>query len=221
MTPEEKTLSKGFKLDAEQIAWRRAKIAQIGEDLICQEYPLTPDSAFVSSDFDAFIRPELVIAARKITDVKPYGSLIVAWGADDWAQTHGPGTLTGVVAMATGYQHGIALYNDGAVRGWAYDYYGAASAPANATNMVAIAAGAWHSLALRQNGTVLAWGDDSFGQTDVPPGLSNVVAIAGGGFHSLALEGDGTHQIRAVLPAAQGSHHVEALTAERADAIAQ
>jgi hypothetical protein len=61
-TPEEKTLAVGFNLDAEQLAWRRAKIAQIGEDLIDQEYPLTPDSAFVSSDFDSFIRPELVVA---------------------------------------------------------------------------------------------------------------------------------------------------------------
>src|SRR6266536_3265573 len=77
MTPEEKTLAAGFELDAEQLAWRRTKLAQIGEDLFPQEYPLTPDSAFVSSDFDGFIRPELVIAARKITDIAPYGSLVI------------------------------------------------------------------------------------------------------------------------------------------------
>src|SRR5262249_39540273 len=67
----------GFNLDVEQIAWRRAKIAQIGEELFPQEYPLTPDSAFVSSDFDSFIKPELVVAARKIADVPAYGSLII------------------------------------------------------------------------------------------------------------------------------------------------
>src|SRR5262245_19254268 len=77
MTPDERTLSKGFNLDAEQIAWRRAKIAQIGEEHFPQEYPLTPDSAFVSSDFDSFIKPELVLAARKIADVPAYGSLII------------------------------------------------------------------------------------------------------------------------------------------------
>jgi len=45
--------------------------------LFPQEYPLTPDSAFVSSDFDSVIRPELVVAARKLKDVAPYGSAIV------------------------------------------------------------------------------------------------------------------------------------------------
>jgi hypothetical protein len=77
MTAEEKTLATAFKLDPEQLAWRRTKLAQIGADLFPQEYPLTPDSAFVASDFDSFIKPELVIAARKLTDVQPYGSLIL------------------------------------------------------------------------------------------------------------------------------------------------
>jgi hypothetical protein len=77
LTAEEKTLAENFGLDAEQLAWRRAKQQQIGEDLFPQEYPLTPDSAFVSSDFDSFIKPELVIAARKIADIPAEGSLVI------------------------------------------------------------------------------------------------------------------------------------------------
>jgi hypothetical protein len=77
LTAEEKTLAENFGLDAEQLAWRRAKQQQIGMDLFPQEYPLTPDSAFVSSDFDSFIKPELVIAARRIADIPAEGSLVI------------------------------------------------------------------------------------------------------------------------------------------------
>ena len=62
-------------LDAEQICWRRNKISQLGSlDYFKREYPLTPDEAFMASQFDSFITADLVMAARK-EEMEPYGPL--------------------------------------------------------------------------------------------------------------------------------------------------
>jgi hypothetical protein len=56
MTADEKELAALHNLDAEQIAWRRAKISQLGsEDYFRQEFPLTASEAFISPSFDSFI----------------------------------------------------------------------------------------------------------------------------------------------------------------------
>jgi hypothetical protein len=97
MTGEEAKLAELHGLDADQIAWRRAKISQLGsEEYFAQEYPLHAAEAFISSQFDSFIPAELVLCARK-EQIEPYGPLIVgvdpaAMGADRtsiaWRQGH-------------------------------------------------------------------------------------------------------------------------------------
>jgi hypothetical protein len=70
-------LAELYGLDKEQIAWRRAKISQLGSaDYFAQEYPLTPSEAFISSTFDGFISAELVVKARK-EKTEAYGPLII------------------------------------------------------------------------------------------------------------------------------------------------
>jgi hypothetical protein len=77
MDSDERALSHLYKLDAEQIAWRRAKISQLGSaERFPQEYPLVASEAFISSNFDSFISPDLVIKARR-EKVDPYGILII------------------------------------------------------------------------------------------------------------------------------------------------
>ena len=74
---DERALMELHNLDKEQIAWRRAKISQLGSsDYFCQEYPVSASEAFVSSTFDSFIPAALVIKARQ-EKVEPYGPLIV------------------------------------------------------------------------------------------------------------------------------------------------
>src|SRR6516165_3984607 len=64
MDTEECKLVELYSLNKEQIAWRRAKIAQLGSaDYFAQEYPLNPSEAFISSNFDSFISAALVIKA--------------------------------------------------------------------------------------------------------------------------------------------------------------
>jgi len=77
MTAGEKELAERHKLDAEQTAWRRLKISQLGsEDLLCQEYPLTAAEAFIASQFDSFIPAELVLRARR-EEIEADGPLVI------------------------------------------------------------------------------------------------------------------------------------------------
>ena len=66
MDAEESSLAELHGLSKEQIAWRRANISQLGSsEYFSQEYPLVASEAFISSSFDSFISPALVIAARR------------------------------------------------------------------------------------------------------------------------------------------------------------
>jgi len=100
--------------------------------------------------------------------------------------------LTGVIAIAAGGIHSLALNSSGKVIAWGDDDYDQTDVPNQAkSNVKAISAGLLHSLALSSSGRVYAWGDRSFGQTYVPSGLDNVKAISAGAFHSVALREDG------------------------------
>lgn len=67
-------------LDLEQMAWRRNKIAELKDPLLFkQEYPATAAEAFQMSGHDGFIKPEVVVKARKAR-LEGIGPLII--GAD-------------------------------------------------------------------------------------------------------------------------------------------
>ena len=65
-TPEEKKLVKTYKIDNGQLMFRRHKIAQNGIDLWHQEYPATPDQAFLTTGRPVF-NPELLQASLNAT----------------------------------------------------------------------------------------------------------------------------------------------------------
>ena len=93
--------------------------------------------------------------------------------------------LTGVVAVAAGDDHSLALRSDGTVWAWGYNEYaelglGGSTGPescggescsmhpvqvAGLTDVVAIGASSNYSLALRANGTVLFWGYNRYGES--------------------------------------------------------
>ncbi|MBP2329594.1 hypothetical protein JOF56_009979 [Kibdelosporangium banguiense] len=100
-----------------------------------------------------------------------------------------PEAASGVVAIAAGGEHSLALKADGSVIGWGQVLV----PPEAASGVVAIAAGGEHSLALKADGSVIGWGYNDTRQVSVPPeAASGVVAIAAGDRHSLALKADGS-----------------------------
>ena len=157
-----------------------------------------------------------------------------AWGGNESGQlgdgtstdSHHPvqvstpsGHLTGVIAIAAGGGHSLALRNDGGVWVWGGPSFGqlANTASSDHSNVAlrvstptgdfpgvtAIAAGEDHCLALTRDGTVWAWGSNWEGQLGDGTStfsafpvrvsvLAGVTTIAAGSSHSLALENDGT-----------------------------
>jgi hypothetical protein len=80
LTEDEQKYADAYGLDAEQMAWRRNKIAELNdEDLFKQEYPANAAEAFQMSGHDGFIKPADVVRARK-ANIEGIGPLIV--GAD-------------------------------------------------------------------------------------------------------------------------------------------
>lgn len=121
-------------------------------------------------------------------------------------------SIRGIIAIAGGANHSLALKYNGTVWAWGDNQYGqlgdgttvGRNTPAQVSelsNVIAIAGGADHSLALKSDGTVWAWGRNLYGQLGdgtyidkhVPTqvlGLNEVFAIGCGASHSFAIGSD-------------------------------
>lgn len=66
------------ELTLEQMAWRRAKIAELKDPMLFkQEYPATPEEAFQATGHDSFIKAGIVLKAMKNTIDAPIGPLVI------------------------------------------------------------------------------------------------------------------------------------------------
>ncbi|MBL1109906.1 hypothetical protein JK361_35975 [Streptomyces sp. 5-8] len=119
---------------------------------------------------------------------------VIAWGRHTEGQLNVPAAAqSGVVQVAAGGTHSVALLSDGRVVAWGDNASGQATVPPAAqSGVVQVAAGGHHSVALLSDGRVIAWGNNSSGQAAVPSAAqSGVVQVAVGHGHSLALLSDG------------------------------
>lgn len=143
-------------------------------------------SAAGTASFEIAFEPEMPAAA--------YG---IGWST--FGEAVPPLDLGGVLKVAAGYNHSVALRTDGSVRCWGQNAWGEAAVPANLPPIVEIAAGGYapgtaspdfaaHTVALGANGTIYTWGSNAFGQRDVPAGLGPWRAIAAGGRHTIAVD---------------------------------
>jgi hypothetical protein len=74
---EEEDYARLYGLSVQQIVWRRAKLAELGDpSLFRAEYPANAAEAFQATGHDAFIPSQLILQARK-RDCEAIGSLIL------------------------------------------------------------------------------------------------------------------------------------------------
>jgi alpha-tubulin suppressor-like RCC1 family protein len=169
---------------------------------------------------------------------------VVAWGQNDWGQlgqgtTEGPEKcgptscstvplavpgLTEVIAIATGYEHDIALLADGDVMTWGEDFHGQLGAgnieisatPVSVIGLskaTAIAAGDYHGLAEVNGARAHIAGTVTSAITSAPiEGVSACAIVAAGagtwhcartnaaGAYSIALDASGTYTVSFTTP---------------------
>jgi alpha-tubulin suppressor-like RCC1 family protein len=122
----------------------------------------------------------------------------------------GVGFLTGVVAVAAGNYHSIALLNDGTVWAWGRNDDGELglgdnfwrSTPVQVTTVSGVSgivAGGTHTLALLGGGTVRAWGWNKFGQLGVGDNVSRAVPVSVTALSGVAALGAGDETSIAIL----------------------
>lgn len=123
--------------------------------------------------------------------------------------------LSGVIKVAAGYGHVLALKSDGTVWAWGRNYKGELGNGTTSgsltpiqvpglSNVKDISAGWYTSLALLENGSVWAWGDNEYGSlgngstamySNTPvsvSGLPQISAIDAGSVHNLVLATNGS-----------------------------
>ena len=101
-----------------------------------------------------------------------------------------PPWLAGVVALAAGSSHYLALREDGSVVAWGSNSGGESSVPVGLSDVVAVAGGAGYSLALKSDGHIVFFGNP--GSFCDPFRLTNflgVAAIAAKGSFAMAVGG--------------------------------
>jgi alpha-tubulin suppressor-like RCC1 family protein/subtilisin family serine protease len=122
--------------------------------------------------------------------------------------------LDGIIQIAAGAYHSVALKNDGTVWAWGNNESGQLGdgttitrwSPVqinNLTNVIAISAGFNFNTALKSDGTVWAWGNNDYGQLGdgttnkrLSPvqvkNITDIKSISSGSQHTLALKNDKT-----------------------------
>jgi alpha-tubulin suppressor-like RCC1 family protein len=153
------------------------------------------------------------------------GGGVLCWGRNEHGQL-GDGTTTdrtepvavsglssGVVAVATGYQHTCAVTDLGIVQCWGANSVGqlgngttldsSVPVPALLSGVTSVATGWVHTCALTTTGSVYCWGDNSDGQLGSDTSLgsaipapvttlaSGVMSISAGTYHNCALSSAG------------------------------
>jgi alpha-tubulin suppressor-like RCC1 family protein len=100
-----------------------------------------------------------------------------------------PEGLTNIISIAAGYNHALALRQDGQVFAWGNNDFGQCTVPDGLRNVVEVAAGENTSFALFADGSAVSWGGDFFDPAAVPEWIKGARQLRAGADHCLALVG--------------------------------
>ena len=114
-TPDEIELVEKYNLDDEQLMFRRRKIAQNGIDLFNQEYPDTPDRAFLTTGRPVFNPEQLQQCLQNTRDIEEK----LALETDEWVH-HMRGELQTYRKLDSGERYVIGADSSMGVRGGDY-----------------------------------------------------------------------------------------------------
>jgi alpha-tubulin suppressor-like RCC1 family protein len=198
------------------LSWGKNNFGQLGDGTIKSNH--TPSQVKGEDGMD--LTDVTAVAAGTYHSLALKEGKVLAWGKNNIGQL-GDGTktnrrtpvhtsgLSGIVAIAAGCSHSLALDNDGTVWVWGRNSFSQLGDGTKTSRLIpvpvlsgvtAIAAKGDYSLALDNDGMVWSWGRNNFGQLGdgtktnkhipVRIGLS-AKAIVAGGYHSLALDNDG------------------------------
>lgn len=181
---------------------------------------------------EAAVTPKIACGDGHNLALKTDGT-VVAWGYNSQGQlgngssldflspyqVGGSNKLTGVIDIACGGNHSLALKSDGMVVAWGYNNSGQIGGTrGNSTTPVpvtdayslpftgvrAIEAGAAFSMALKDDGTVWAWGNNSYGQL----GIGNTTNKS---YPVQVLASDGVNKLTGIIAIACGDNHALAI----------
>jgi alpha-tubulin suppressor-like RCC1 family protein len=97
------------------------------------------------------------------------------------------GSVSSAQQVAPGYEHNMALGNNGIVTAWGNATWLQTSVPGNLNGVAFVTGTHYHCLALRTNGVVVGWGRNDQNQAHSPNWLTNALAVSTGELHSLAI----------------------------------
>jgi alpha-tubulin suppressor-like RCC1 family protein len=101
-----------------------------------------------------------------------------------------PISLSNVVMISAGDQHGMALVKGGSVVSWGAGSYFNTNQPPGLTNVISIACAWQDCMVLHADGRISIWGI-VYPDTNYPAGVTNIVDIDAGSKHYAALRNDG------------------------------
>ena len=188
--------SLGLKSDGTVWAWGRNNFGELGDNTTTDRW--TPVQVLGPSGAGTLTGVIAISAKGYHSLALKSDGTVWAWGDNRFGQVGnntttqsnapvqvvgpgGTGTLSGIVAIAAGDIHSLALKSDGTLWAWGVNQWGELgdntttnrSAPVQVldsggtgalSNVVAISANAAHSLALKSDGTVWSWGYNFYGQ---------------------------------------------------------
>lgn len=115
---------------------------------------------------------------------------VVIWGSQAIVSNSMPADLTNATVVSTGFDHCVALRDDGSVVSWGFNQKGQTNTPVLALPATQVAAGKYWSSAVLTDGSVVWWG---LAPTSYIPlgGLSNVNQVQQAGTNAIVLDSYG------------------------------